>query len=191
MLDLYQDLFQNLNFHIYFISTFLFFIGYALAPTAHYKKIKWLTAYPLFILNLMEKHFKFDWAPFKIFIVIFLLNNLSLFLHLLSGWGIIMPFLLAIYLGINIGIVMYQSLQGHFYYSSLLNPVAMLELPAAWLSITLSIQFSIKYFFAVDFIRDVTFSRYLLYFIITVPPLLLVAGIVETFLIVLARRKNL
>ena len=190
MLDIYFKIYDLLNFRIFILSAFLFFTGYALAPTAHFKKIKWLTAYPFFILKLMDKYFKFNWSPLKIFLVVFLLNNFSLFLNLLSGWGIIAPFLLIIYLGINVGIIMYQSLQGHFYYFSLLNPVAMLELPAAWISITMAIQFSMKNFFGAGFIQQVTFTQYIQYYMFTVPPLLFFAGLIETYLIIVARRKD-
>ncbi len=190
MIKLYSDILQVLNFRIFFVSILLFFIGYGLAPTAHYKNIKWLTAYPFFIMDLMDKHFKFHWPPLKIFSVIFILNSCSLFLNLLSAWAIIAPFLFIIYLGINIGVIMYHSFQGQFYYASLLNPVAIFELPAAWISITMAIQFSLKRFFHAGFLSEISFPQYILYFILTALPLLFIAGIIETYLIVQARRKN-
>jgi uncharacterized membrane protein SpoIIM required for sporulation len=178
-----------LNFHIFVIAVLLFFSGYALAPTAHFKNIKWLTVYPYFILDLMNKHFKFHWPALKIFLIIFVLNSFSLFLNLLSAWGIIAPLFFIVYLGINIGVIMYHTLRGRFYYASLLNPVALFELPAAWISITMAIQFSLKYFFHVGFLNEIPFTRYLLYFVFTVIPLLCVAAIIEVYLIVRARRE--
>jgi len=190
MHQIFSSLFQVLNFQVLIFSALLFFMGYALAPTAYYKKIKWLTAYPFFIIRLMDRYLKQDWPPMIIFLVIFFLNTTSLTINLLSGWGIILPYLFIIYMGINIGVVMYHALEGHFYYLSLFNPVALLELPAAWLSITMAIQFSLKNFFQVEFLKEVTFPHYFELFLVTVIPLLFLAAIIETFLIVVARRKG-
>jgi hypothetical protein len=175
--------FEIINIQIFFISALLFFIGYAFAPTAYYKKIKWLTAYPFLIIKLLDAFFKKKHHPLKIFLIIFTLNSLSLFTNLLSAWGIILPFLMVIYLGINVGVVMYHSMEGKFYYLGLLNPVALLELPAAWLSITMAIQFSFTYFFNNSDMVSVDFLTYMHYFMYTIIPILLLAGIIETILI--------
>jgi len=182
--------FENLNLQILILSALLFFIGYAFAPTAYYKKIKWLTAYPFFIIKLMDSFFKKEHATLKIFFILFLLNSFSLFINLISAWGIILPFVLIIYMGLNVGVVIYHSLEGRFYYSGLLNPVAMLELPAAWLSIAMAIQFSLTHFFKIRTVEEVAFSVYLDYFLYTVIPLLLAAGIIETLLIKLGSKIN-
>jgi hypothetical protein len=182
--------FENLNLQILILSALLFFIGYAFAPTAYYKKIKWLTAYPFFIIKLMDSFFKKEHATLKIFFILFLLNSFSLFINLISAWGIILPFFLIIYMGLNVGVVIYHSLEGRFYYTGLLNPVAMLELPAAWLSIAMAIQFSLTHFFKIRTVEEIAFSVYLDYFLYTVIPLLLAAGIIETLLIKLGSKTN-
>ena len=182
--------FDVLDLKIFFISALLFFIGYAFAPTAYYKKIKWLTVYPFFIIKIMDAFFKKQHHPLKIFIIIFALNSISLLINLLSAWGIILPFLLIIYMGINIGVVMYHSLEGKFYFLGLLNPVAILELPAAWLSIAMSIQFSLTYFFHSATLVNVQFSTYLQYFLYTIIPILFLAGVIETVLISQAAKKK-
>ena len=69
MIDDFFEVFGIINLQIYLFSILLFFIGYAFAPTAYFKKIKWLTAYSFFIINLIDKHFNKDWHPIKIFIV--------------------------------------------------------------------------------------------------------------------------
>jgi hypothetical protein len=184
------DVLKVLNLQIFFLSALLFFIGYALAPTAYYKNIKWLTAYPFLIIKLMDRYFKQDWHPVKIFMVIFVLNSLSLFLNLLSGWGVILPCLFMVYMGINIGVVMYHSLEGQFYYASLFNPVSLLELPAAWISITMAIQFALTNYFELSSIDAFSFTHYVSIFLKTVIPLLFFAGIVETILIVFGRNKK-
>jgi len=184
------EVFKNLNLQVLMLSALLFFIGYALAPTAYYKKIKWLTAYPFFIIKLMDSFFKKEQASLKIFFILFLLNSFSLFINLISAWGIILPFVLIIYMGLNVGVVIYHSLEGRFYYAGLLNPVALLELPAAWLSVAMAIQFSLTHFFKIGALKDIAFTVYLNYFLYTVIPLLLAAGIIETLLINLGSKTN-
>lgn len=183
MLQSFLAVFSVINTQVLFISVLLFFVGYALAPTAYYKKIQWLTAYPFFIIKLMDQFFEKKHHPLKIFFILISLNTLSLFLNLLSAWGVVLPFLFVIYMGINIGIVMYHSLEGRYYYLGLLNPVALLELPAAWLSIAMAIQFSLTHYFNLTGFATISFNQYLKYFTMTVLPLLFIAGVVETILI--------
>ena len=171
-------------------SVILFFVGYVIAPTAYYKKIKWLTAYPLFIIKLIDKYFNKSWHFVKIFFILFVLNSISLFMNVLSAYGIILPIFMAIYMGLNIGIIMYHTLEGRYFYLSLINPVAVLELPAAWLSLSISIQFSLSNYFAVENIPFISFKQYCIYFVMTIIPLLILSGIIETFLIVIARKHE-
>jgi len=93
-------------------------------------------------------------------------------------------------MGFNIGVVMYHSLEGKFYYIGLLNPVAILELPAAWLSITMAMQFSLQHYLNISFLPTISFLQYVDYFLYTIIPLLLLAGIIETILIVKSEKDN-
>lgn len=190
MIDKFLAVFPILNPQVVLIVVLLFFIGYALAPTVYYKKIKWLTAYPFFMINLMEKYFKTDWPGYIIFTVILILNSISLFLNLLSGWLYFLPAFLIIYTGLNIGVIMYHTLEGRFYYTSLFNPVAMLELPGAWISIAMAIQFSINRIWSERIFADISFEQYVSYFCYTIIPLLIAAAIIETVLILLARKHD-
>ena len=190
MIDKFLAVFHILNFQIVLLAVLLFFIGYVLAPTAYYKKIKWLTAYPFFIIHLMDKYFKKEWPALVIFIVILSLNGFSLFLNLLSGWLIVLPFILIIYTGLNIGVVMYHTLEGRFYYASLLNPVALLELPAAWISIAMAIQFSLNRISGLEIFANISFNQYIVYFFYTIIPLLILSAVIETILIMVARKHE-
>ena len=190
MIQSFLEVFGVLDTQIFIGAALLFFVGYAIAPTAYFKKIRWLTAYPFYIIKLMDAFFQKKHHPLKIFIILFSLNSLSLFSNLLSAWGIILPFLFILYMGINIGVVMYHTLEGKFYYVGLFNPVALLELPAAWLSITMAIQFSMQHFFGLAYLPEITFGQYLSYFMYTVIPLLVVAGIIETILIVKSEKND-
>jgi hypothetical protein len=190
MIQSFLEIFHVINTQILIISILLFFVGYAISPTAYYKKIKWLTAYPFFIIKLMDAFFKKKHHPLKIFFILFTLNTLSLFLNLISAWGILLPFIFVLYMGLNIGVVMYHSLEGKFYYIGLLNPVAILELPAAWLSITMAMQFSLQHYLNISFLPTISFLKYVDYFLYTIIPLLLLAGIIETILIVKNEKDN-
>ena len=190
MIDKFLAVFHILSLQIILLAALLFFIGYVLAPTVHYKKIKWLTAYPFFIIHLMDKYFKKEWPALVIFIVILSLNSFSLFLNLLSGWVIIFPFILIVYTGLNVGVVMYHTLEGKFYYASLLNPVAMLELPAVWISIAMAIQFSLNRISGLEIFANISFNQYLAYFFYTIIPLLILSAVIETILIMIARKHE-
>ena len=184
MIDSFVQLFNIIDPQLFFISILFFFIGYGFAPTAYYKKINWLTAYPFFIIKVMDRFFTKRHHPIKIFFTIFSLNTISLFLNLISGWGIFLPIIFILYMGVNIGVVMYHSLEGKFYYAGLINPVAILELPAAWLSITMAMQFSLQYYFHISDLPVIGFEQYVVYFLMTIIPILFLAGVIETVIIV-------
>ncbi len=190
MIDAFLEVFYILDIQVIILAALLFFIGYVLAPTAYYKKIKWMTIYPFFIIHLMDKYFKREWPGLLIFAVILVLNSLSMLVNLLSGWIFFLPYILIIYMGLNVGVVMYHMLEGRFYYISLFNPVAMIELPVAWISIAMAIQFSINRFFEEKMFVDVSFGQYISCFIYTILPLLFIAAIIETVIIILARRQE-
>ena len=190
MIENFWAVFRMIDLQTIILAALLFFIVYVLAPTVYYKKVKWLTAYPFFIIHLMDKYFRKDWPALTIFIVIFCLNSISLFINLLSGWGILLPFILIIYTGLNIGVVMYHTLEGKFYYASLLNPVAILELPAAWISVAMGIQFGLNRISSISLYETISFSKYVDYFLYTVVPLLFLAAIIETVLIIVARKQE-
>ena len=190
MIEKFWEVFSIIDLQTIILAALLFFIGYVLAPTVYYKKVKWLTTYPFFIIHLMDKYFKKNWPALTIFIVIFGLNSISLFINLLSGWGILLPFILIIYTGLNIGVVMYHTLEGKFYYASLLNPVAILELPAAWISVAMGIQFGLNRISSISLYETISFSKYVDYFLYTVVPLLFLAAIIETVLIIVARKQE-
>ena len=90
----------------------------------------------------------------------------------------------------GLGVVMYHSLEGRYYYLGLINPVALLELPAAWLSIALAIQFSLTNYFNNTSIIALSFEQCIIYFLHTIIPLLLFAGVIETVLIAKAEKNG-
>ncbi len=178
-----------IDIQVFLSSILLFMIGYAFAPTAYFKNIRWLLAYPLWVAKKLEKWSKRDWNPYALFGFIFLLNAASLFINLLSGFIPLLPVLFAIWTGLNVGTVSYHMLKGRFYFASLFNPVSIFELPAAFLSFTMAMQYNIIQLNLGWFsLKPVAFLNYMQLFLATVLPLLVISGIIESALIKYAQK---
>ncbi len=191
MIEFYGDLLSLLNLKIFMVSILLFIVGYAFAPTAHFKQIRFLTAYPLWIAEKMEAWAKKKWNPVLLFLFLFSLNSVSLLINFFSGYLPLLPLIFAVWTGLNIGLITYHTLKGQFYFASLINPVALFELPAAFISFTAAIQFSLASFHPrLISLPETSFSQYLQLFYYIVIPLLVASGIIETFLIILSQKME-
>ncbi len=189
MIAEFRQAFALINFQVFLFSMVLFFIGYTLAPMIYFKNIKTLLAYPLWIARKLDKLANKEWKFVLLFLFIFGINAFSLFVDLLSGKVPGLPFIFAIWTGLNIGVVTYHSLEGKFYYASLFNPVALFELPAAFIAFALAIQYNfvlLNYSVLGKLPSD--FNLYFNSFVYVVLPLLLIAGIIETFAIKMAQK---
>ena len=105
-----------INPQIFFVSILVFFVGYTFAPTAYYKNIKWLTAYPLWVSKKLERLTKINWNPIVLFFFLLIINSISLFAALLCGLAPILPVLYTLSVGFNIGVITYHNLKGKLYY---------------------------------------------------------------------------
>jgi uncharacterized membrane protein SpoIIM required for sporulation len=178
-----------INLQIFFISILVFFIGYTFAPTAYFKNIKWLTAYPLWMSKKLERLAKVKWNPVFLFFFLLIINSTSLFAALLTGLVPMFPVFYAMSVGFNIGVITYHNLKGKLYYAALLNPVALFELPAAFIVFTMSFQYNLQILnIKILNIKAVSFNEYLNVFLFFVIPLLTLASIVETTLIIISRK---
>jgi len=174
---------------IFLVSILVFFVGYALAPTAYFKNIRILTVYPMWLSGKLEEWSKKKWNPYLLFLFLISMNSLSLFISLLSGYFIALPFIFAAWTGLNIGVVTYHTLKGQLYYAALLNPVAMFELPAAFITFTLAFQYNFfQMGISIKGLTETGFIHYIMIFITLVIPLLIIAGIFETVLIIYSRK---
>jgi hypothetical protein len=184
MISYLVETIQLLHFNFFLISILLFIIGYVFAPTAYYKKIRFFTAYPLWIAAKMESWAQKKWNPFILFFFLLCLNSVSLYLNFLSGLVPFLPVIFAVWTGLNIGMISYHTLKGHFYYTSLINPVALFELPAAFIAFTAAIQYNLTlYLPEFSFVDAHSFGEYVQLFYYIVFPLLIISGIIETLLI--------
>lgn len=178
-----------INLQVFLFSILCFLIGYVLAPTVYYKKIGWLIRYPMWIAAKLEMWSKKRWNPYILFLFLIGLNSLSLMLNFVSGLVLFLPLIFAVWTGLNIGLVTYHTLKGEFYYVSLINPVAVFELPAAFIAFTAAFQLNIHQL-GIKYISltPAGFSDYFNLVLITVFPLLVISGIIETGLILLSQR---
>ncbi len=185
------DLLSLLNISIFLSSMFFFFVGYALAPVVYSKKVRWLLAYPMWIAGKIEHWMEKKWNPILLFLFIFSMNSISLGIDFFSGLVPFLPVLFAVWTGLNIGVIAFHTLKGHFYYASLLNPVALLELPAAFAVFTMAFQYNVKILNinAAGF-QAHSLSEYFQVFLFIVIPLLIAAGILETWLIFLNKKME-
>jgi len=184
MISAYFQQFSMLSFSVFLSSILFFLVGYALAPTVYFKKISWLLAYPMWVAGILEDLMKRKWHPVSLFVFIFFLNSISLSIDFFSGLVPFLPVLFAVWTGLNIGLITYHTLEGHFYFAALLNPVALLELPAAFITFTLALQYNLKNLHVhLGAAAEPAFASYLHLFLVAVLPLLFVAAVVESLLI--------
>lgn len=189
MIEILLDIVSIINLKIFLLSILLFVIGYAFAPTAHFKNVRFLTTYPLWISGKMEEWAKKKWNPLLLFFFLFTLNSLYLLVTFLSGNIPILPVVFALWTGLNIGLITYHTLKGQYYFASLFNPVALFELPAAFISFAAAMQYNISTFFPQLFaLPQISFTEYMTLYYYIVLPLLVISGIIETFLVLLSQK---
>ena len=163
--------------------------GYAFAPTVQYKQIRFLMVYPLWIEEKLERWVPEKWPTPLLFLFLFSLNLVSLFIDLLSGFVPFLPFVFAVWSGINIGLITYRKLEGRYYYVSLINPVSVFELPAVFVTFTAAIQYNlVSMGIEWSLLPKADPPAYLRLFLFIVLPLTFVAGIVEAVLIKMIKR---
>jgi len=182
-MDFFFSQIKLLRFTVFLTSALFFFIGYGLAPLVYHKNIRWLLAYPMWMAQKIETWSKKSWHPGVIFLFIFSTNTISLFLDFFSGMIPLLPVIVAVWTGLNVGLVSFHTLEGEYYYASLFNPVSLFELPAVFIAFTLAFLNNLRFFPFGITIRISPTEIYFHAFLILVIPLLLISGIVETLLI--------
>jgi hypothetical protein len=181
---MFSELFDNVPYIDIFIAAFLFLMGIYLAPTIVEKDIKWLLKYPRWVGRLIQKYFSARWGFLTLFVIILVLNNLSLFFGFVSGFIIILPYLIAFLTGFHVAVVGYDLMSWQGIWHLLVNPVAWLEFPAAWISFGMGIHLSNTIITAKNFDEALRlFEQLLPIYIKYVFILLTVAALLESLLI--------
>lgn len=187
---MFSELFDAINYTYIFISAVLFLIGINTGPIVVEKNIRWLMAYPLMMKRWMEKYFKTKRAFLILFLIIFSLNNLSLFTSLLSGLFIILPPVAAFLTGLNVSIISFELMGWRGIWQILVNPVAWLEFPAAWLSFAMGFRLSETLLTENFHVTIDAFLSLLPIYFKYVVTLLFIAALLEAALIVFAEKLN-
>jgi len=184
---MFSDLISHLDYTYFFVSAVLFLLGIYFGPNVVEKNYNWLLVYPRWALRTMEKYFGQKRSFLLTFLVIFILNNFSIFVSVISGFLIILPPIAAFLTGLNVSIVSYEMLGWKGIWHILVNPVAWLEFPAAWIGF--SFGFSIAGVQLTNLNFHLAFDKFevlLPLYAKYVVSLLLVAAILETTLIMFA-----
>ncbi len=185
---MFTDLFQTVDFTYFFLSALLFFAGMYFGPLAVERNIRFLLMYPRWMLKVTRRIFNHGINPLILFLLIFLLNNLSVMTSFLSGLLVILPPFAAFFTGFNVAVIGFEMLGWRGIWQILFNPVAWLEFPAAFIGFSMAYQLAEAQLTYADWQLTLTtlislMPIYLKY----VFTLLLTAAVLETSLITYGR----
>jgi len=186
----YINILRLIDLDLCLLASFLFCLGLILSPWIVRRNVRFFLFYPLWIWGLIKRHLKPEDPYLKIFFFIFSLNSISLLFNVLSGLFFVLPFIFAILLGMNVGIVLFKEIGKLDFLAIFLNPVSLFELPAAWISISVGIKIGILLYpdFALSAIGEVL-SKEIPVYIYVIIPLLIISGLIETTMIKVLARK--
>ena len=142
-----------------------------------------LTWYPLRIWRHVREMVSPDDAWLRLFVFLLSFNAASLLVNFLSGFLIVLPPVFAFLLGLNVGVISVKEAGATGLVALVGNPVAWLELPAAWISLAIGIQIGIKTT-SDGFSGAVSvFPELVEVYVYVVLPLLIAAAVLEATLI--------
>jgi len=191
LLATYTRLWSFIRLDLFLLAGALFLTGVFLAPLVLKNNIKLLTKYPLWIFKTIARYIENEYGILPLFILIFSLNVFSLAIDLVTGFGIILPVILAFLTGLNIAIISYK-IGGHTGIIAIFfNPVALIEIPAAWLALSLGMDLGINILLnGYSSIAAEVFSNSIDVFVFFIIPLLAIAAVLEATLITFIRRNS-
>jgi len=165
-------------------SALLFIVGTAVSYPVASRELRFLTWYPLWIWKKVRDLLSPEDPWLKLFVFLFVFNSVSLLANLLSGFLIVGPPVFAFLLGMNLGVISVEEAgAAGIPLMILLNPVAWIELPAAFVSLAAGMQLATS-IFEEGFITGVSiFPELFETYLFVVLPLLLVAALLESTLI--------
>jgi len=182
--EFYSSMIRSLRGDLILFSALLFFAGLSSAPFVVEKEIRALLWYPLWIWHRIQ-HWLKPRDPFlKMMMTITFLNATSLLTNILSGLLVVVPFVFAFLVGLHVGVIVIEETGKWSLAGMLLNPVAFVELPATWISVSIGMECGL--FLLHDFSFSGVFPllrRGALVYGTLILPLLLVAAFTEVLLI--------
>ena len=99
------DLLSLISIDWFLISALIFFIGYVSAYPVWRKDISLLIKYPVWVWGWVKRKITPQDHWIKIFVFIFVFNATSLFVNFVSGFLVVLPLILAFFLGLHLGII--------------------------------------------------------------------------------------
>jgi hypothetical protein len=162
----YARLLRLIDVALVLLAAGFFFLGIFCGPFVVEKDVRLLLRYPLWVWGLIKRHIDLDAPFFRLWLVIFCLNSLSLFCNVVSGFFIILPTVFSFLLGIHIAVIF-------------LKEVGKLRLVFLSFGMRLGRELYLsKYSNALSL-----FERELMGYLFLILPLLAIAGVIEVALI--------
>ena len=183
ILSIYRNLLGRIDGSLFLLAAALFFLGIFFAPIVVKKQIRPLLWYPLWIWKVIKRYADPVTPFFRLWALIFSLNALSLFCNLVSGLSIMLPPLFSFLLGLHIAVICLKELGRLGLFPLILNPVSLLELPAAWISLSLGMGLGRQLYLNGYANVLYLFRNELMVYLFIVLPLLALSGLIEVALI--------
>jgi hypothetical protein len=139
-LDLYADAIGSLKGEFLLLAALLFFLGLMSSVVVVRRENKLLLWYPLWIWRCIQRWVRPRDPFIRMVVTIFCLNATSLLANILSGLLGVLPFVFAYLVGLHVGVIVVVETGRLNLVTMLLNPVAFLELPATWISLSLGME---------------------------------------------------
>jgi hypothetical protein len=183
-LEFYAGMIRSLRAELVLFSALLFFAGLFFAPVVVEREIRSLLWYPLWIWRRVQ-HWIQPRDPFlKMMALIAFLNATSLLVNILSGLLGLLPFAFAFLVGLHVGVIVMKETAGRSLIGLLLNPVAFLELPATWISLSIGMELGLFQLHHFSLSKVLPFLGHgLIVYGTLILPLLLMAAFAEVLLI--------
>ena len=182
MLKIFQTQILLLDRSLFLVSVILFFIGLVCSIAVVKKNIRFFLIYPLWIWRKLSYFLKKQPSFIQLFLLIFFFNSLSLFINIISGIAVILPYFFSFLIGLNVGIIGYHEGGWRTLFGMFLTPHVIFELPAAWFSTTLGMQIGREILINSSMASSIA-QQSLLFYVQLIIPLLFLAGLIEAALI--------
>ena len=182
--EFYASLLRSLRGELILCSALLFLLGLLCAPFVVKNDFQPLLRYPRWMWRLIRHWLQPQDRFAKMMMTIAFLNGSSLLVNVLSGLFGVLPFIFAFLVGLHVGVIVIEESGGLNLVGMLLNPVAFIELPATWISLSLGMELGLFQFQGFSLSGACPFLRHgLLVYGTLIVPLLLVAAFIEVLLI--------
>jgi len=165
------------------VSAVLFFAGFVASYPVTTHNISALTWYPLRIWRSVREAVSPDDPWLRLFLFLLSFNATSLLVNFLSGFLVVLPPVFAFLLGLNVGVISVEEAGLTGLVAVLVNPVAWLELPAAWISLAVGTQLGLEVVSGGVSNAVSEFPELTEVYLYVVLPLLVVAALLEATLI--------